>query len=139
MSLVASPSEISGVSKSRRATAPQMTHKTRPTPTTTLSKDAGKQVPAPIWPILLDPWLLPDAVAALVAAATPPALALLAAGAAALAIKPYRTWIAAQLYLMAAAFKNLWNREIDRENRKNGCFHQRQKTMSLHNVSDRRQ
>jgi len=43
---------------------------------------------------------------------TPPALVLLAAGAAALAIKPYRTWTAAQLYLMAAAVKNLKNKEL---------------------------
>jgi len=63
-------------------------------------------------PALLDSWLLPAAVAALVAAATPPALALLAAGAAALALKPYRTWTAAQLYLMVAAVKNLKNKEL---------------------------
>jgi hypothetical protein len=61
---------------------------------------------------LANPWLLPAAVAALAAAATPPALALLAAGAAALALKPYRMWAAAQLYLIAAAVKNLWNREL---------------------------
>jgi biofilm PGA synthesis N-glycosyltransferase PgaC len=47
---------------------------------------------------LANPWLLPAAAIA---------LALLAAGAAALALKPHRTWIAAQLYLMAAAVKNL--------------------------------
>ncbi len=58
-------------------------------------------------PALLDPWLLPDAVAALAAATTPSALALLAAGAATLVTKPYWKWVAAQLYLMAAAFKNL--------------------------------
>jgi biofilm PGA synthesis N-glycosyltransferase PgaC len=61
---------------------------------------------------LANPWLLPAAVAALAAAATPPALALLAAGAAALALKPYRTWTAAQLYLMAAAVKNLRDKEL---------------------------
>jgi hypothetical protein len=88
-----------------------MTHRTRPTPTTTFSKDAGRQGP-PYGPSFWNPWLLPATAAALAAAATPPALALLAAGAAALAIKPYRTWIAAQLYLMAAAVRNLWNREL---------------------------
>jgi len=40
------------------------------------------------------------------------ALALLAAGAAALALRPYRTWAAAQLYLMAAAVKNLRSKEL---------------------------
>ena len=68
--------------------------------------------PHPMRPALLDPWLLPDAVAALAAAATPPALAVLAAGAATLVIKPYWMWAVAQLYLMVAAFKNLWNREL---------------------------
>jgi len=61
---------------------------------------------------LSNPWLLPAAAVALAAAATPPALALLAAGAVSLALKPYRTWTAAQLYLIAAAVKNLWNREL---------------------------
>ena len=61
---------------------------------------------------LANPWLLPAAVAALAAAATPPALALLAAGAAALALRPYRTWAAAQLYLMAAAVRNLRDKEL---------------------------
>jgi len=32
--------------------------------------------------------------------------------AAALALRPYRTWAAAQLYLMAAAVKNLWDKEL---------------------------
>jgi len=40
------------------------------------------------------------------------ALALLAAGAAALAFRPYRTWAAAQLYLMAAAVRNLRDKEL---------------------------
>jgi hypothetical protein len=50
--------------------------------------------------------------AALAAAATPPALAMLAAGAAALALKPYRTWAAAQLYLIVATIKNLRCKEL---------------------------
>ena len=83
-------------------------------------KTPTAKAPPPMRPILLaekylhlaNPWLLPAAAAALAVAATPPALALLAAGAAALALKPYRTWTAAQLYLIAAALKNLWNREL---------------------------
>jgi biofilm PGA synthesis N-glycosyltransferase PgaC len=84
-------------------------------------KTPAAEAPPPMRPILLaekyihlaNPWLLPAAVAiALAAAATPPALALLAAGAAALAIKPYRTWIAAQFYLIAAAVRNLWDNEL---------------------------
>jgi hypothetical protein len=59
-----------------------------------------------------NPWLLPAAAIALAAAASPPALALLAAGLAALALRPYRAWVAAQLYLMAAAVRNLRNREL---------------------------
>jgi hypothetical protein len=61
---------------------------------------------------LANPWLFPAAAATLAVAATPPALALLAAGAAALALKPYRTWAAAQLYLIAAAVKNLRDKEL---------------------------
>jgi len=83
-------------------------------------KTPAAEAPPPMRPILLaekylhlaNPWLLPAAVAALAAAATPPALALLAARAAALAIKPYRTWTAAQLYLIAAAVKNLRDKEL---------------------------
>jgi hypothetical protein len=83
-------------------------------------KTPAAEAPPPMRPILLaekylhlaNPWLLPAAAAILAAAATPLALALLAAGAAALTLKPYRTWTAAQLYLMAAAVKNLWNREL---------------------------
>jgi cellulose synthase/poly-beta-1,6-N-acetylglucosamine synthase-like glycosyltransferase len=83
-------------------------------------KTPAAEAPPPMRPILLaekylhlaNPWLLPAAAAALAAAATPPALALLAAGAAALALKPYRTWTAAQLYLIAAAVKNLWDKEL---------------------------
>jgi len=61
---------------------------------------------------LANPWLLPAAAVALAAAATPPALVLLDAGAAALAFRPYRTWAAAQLYLIAAAVKNLRDKEL---------------------------
>jgi len=83
-------------------------------------KTSAAKAPPPMRPILLaekylhlaNPWLLPAAAIALAAAATPPALALLTAGAAALAIKPYWTWAATQLYLMAAAVKNLWDKEL---------------------------
>jgi hypothetical protein len=61
---------------------------------------------------LANSWLLPAAAATLAVAATPLALALLAAGAAALALRPYRTWAAAQLYLIAAAVKNLRDKEL---------------------------
>ncbi len=61
---------------------------------------------------LANPWLLPAAVAALAVAATPPALALLAARAVALAFRPYRTQVAAQLYLMIAAVINLRDKEL---------------------------
>ena len=40
------------------------------------------------------------------------ALALLLVGMALLLYKPYRTWIATQLYLLAAMARNLWTREI---------------------------
>jgi len=55
---------------------------------------AGRS-PLSMRPALLDSWLLPDAVAALAAAATLPALALLDAGAATLVIKPYWIWAVA--------------------------------------------
>jgi hypothetical protein len=83
-------------------------------------KTPVEEAPPPMRPILLaekylhiaNPWLFPAAVAALVAAATPPALALLAAGAAALVFRPCRTWVAAQLYLIAAAVRNLRDKEL---------------------------
>ena len=83
-------------------------------------KTPVEEAPPPMRPILLaekylhlaNPWLLPAAVAALVAAATPPALAVLATGAAALVFRSCRTWTAAQLYLIAAAVKNLRDKEL---------------------------
>jgi cellulose synthase/poly-beta-1,6-N-acetylglucosamine synthase-like glycosyltransferase len=83
-------------------------------------KTPAAEAPPPMRPILLaekyihlaNSWLLPAAAVALAAAATPHALALLAAGAAALALKPYRTWVAAQLYLMVAAVGNLRDKEL---------------------------
>ena len=61
---------------------------------------------------LANPWLLPAAAAVMAISATPAALTLMAAGAALLALRPYRTWVVAQLYLMAAAARNLWDREL---------------------------
>jgi hypothetical protein len=42
----------------------------------------------------------------------PLAIALLLLGAFSLLCKPYRTWIAMQLYLVAAAVRNLWTKDI---------------------------
>jgi len=83
-------------------------------------KTPAAEAPPPMRPILLaekhlhlaNPWLLPAAAIALAAAATPPALALLTAGAAALAFKPYRTWTTAQLYLIVATIRNLRDKEL---------------------------
>jgi cellulose synthase/poly-beta-1,6-N-acetylglucosamine synthase-like glycosyltransferase len=83
-------------------------------------KTPAAEAPPPMRPILLavkylhlaNPWLLPAAAIALAVAATPPALDLLAAGAAALALNPYRTWAAAQLYLLAAAIRFIRSKEL---------------------------
>jgi hypothetical protein len=40
------------------------------------------------------------------------AIALLATGVALLTLKPYRTWIATQVYLIVASIRNLWTKEI---------------------------
>ena len=61
---------------------------------------------------LVNPWLLPGAAASLAASGGLPALALLGAGLAALLYKPYRAWVAMQLYLMAGAVRNLWTRDL---------------------------
>jgi putative Ca2+/H+ antiporter (TMEM165/GDT1 family) len=61
---------------------------------------------------LANPWLLLAATVAFATAATPPALALLVAGATALVFRPYRTWVAAQLYLMVATVRNLRDKEL---------------------------
>jgi membrane protein implicated in regulation of membrane protease activity len=47
---------------------------------------------------LVNPWLLLAAIVAAAPSGLPEAL-LLAAGAAALAVKPYRVWVAMQFYL----------------------------------------
>lgn len=64
---------------------------------------------------LLNPWLLAAGVALLAAAAalgSAPAALLLAAGAAATALRPYRAWMVMQAALMAAALRNLRSREL---------------------------
>jgi hypothetical protein len=40
------------------------------------------------------------------------ALTSLTAGAALLILKPYRTWVATQVYLITACIRNLWAKEI---------------------------
>jgi hypothetical protein len=67
------------------------------------------------WLHLANPWLLATATILLLADAVSGsllALALLTLGALLLAYKPYRTWVAMQLYLMAAALRNLKTKEI---------------------------
>lgn len=64
---------------------------------------------------LANPWALPAAVALLAASAiagSPLAAALLALGVALTIYKPYRTWVATQLYLMIAALRNLKTKDI---------------------------
>ena len=84
-------------------------------------RDGG--APPPFKPILhaeaylhlANPWALPTAAATLAAAAAAgslPAAALLATGAALALYKSYRTWTTMQAYLIAAAVKNLWDKEL---------------------------
>jgi len=83
-----------------------------------LSKAPGEFKPillAETWLHLLNPWLLLAATTILLYKASMGslvALALLVAGAALLILKPYRTWIATQAYLITACIRNLWTREI---------------------------
>jgi cellulose synthase/poly-beta-1,6-N-acetylglucosamine synthase-like glycosyltransferase len=70
---------------------------------------------AEAWLHLLNPWLLLAATAILLykaLAGTVTALVLLVAGTALLILKPYRTWVATQAYLITASIRNLWTREI---------------------------
>jgi cellulose synthase/poly-beta-1,6-N-acetylglucosamine synthase-like glycosyltransferase len=82
-----------------------------------------RQVPKPFrevllieaWLHLANPWLLAAAAILLLAdvvSGSLLALALLTLGALLLAYKPYRTWVAMQLYLMAAAIRNLKTKDI---------------------------
>lgn len=64
---------------------------------------------------LVNPWLLPLGTAMLVASAITGnllAVALLAVGVILLAYKPYRAWVAMQLYLILATLRNMWTKEI---------------------------
>jgi len=64
---------------------------------------------------LINPWILLVAVAILLYLALNPlttALALLALGVSLLVLKPFRTWVATQIYLAIAALRNLWTKEI---------------------------
>jgi cellulose synthase/poly-beta-1,6-N-acetylglucosamine synthase-like glycosyltransferase len=70
---------------------------------------------AEAWLHLFNPWLLLAAAIvlfykALMGSLT--ALTLLVAGVALLTLKPYRTWITTQVYLVTASVRNLWTREI---------------------------
>jgi len=70
---------------------------------------------AETWLHILNPWLLAAAAAVLLYEALTvslTAMVLLATGVALLALRPYRTWIATQVYLIAASVRNLWTREI---------------------------
>jgi len=70
---------------------------------------------AETWLHLFNPWLLPAATTILLYKAltgTATAIALLIAGVALLLLKPYRTWIATQIYLIAASIRNLRTKEI---------------------------
>jgi len=63
---------------------------------------------------LLNPWLLVIAVALLVIAAlrSLSALIFLVVGVLLLVYKQYRTWITTQTYLVMAAIRNIWTKEI---------------------------
>jgi biofilm PGA synthesis N-glycosyltransferase PgaC len=64
---------------------------------------------------LVNPWLLPIATTLLIHQAlrgSTIAIAVLATGALLLAYKPYRTWVATQIYLIVAMLRNIWSKEI---------------------------
>ncbi|MEM1604681.1 MAG: glycosyltransferase family 2 protein [Fervidicoccaceae archaeon] len=64
---------------------------------------------------IINSWLLPAAAMVLLYEALKgslTAMVLLATGVALLALRPYRTWVATQVYLIAASVRNLWTREI---------------------------
>jgi len=64
---------------------------------------------------IANPWILLAAAALLAASAAMGSIfaaALLALGAALLPFKPYRTWIATQIYLLAASVRNLWTKDL---------------------------
>jgi biofilm PGA synthesis N-glycosyltransferase PgaC len=70
---------------------------------------------AETWLHLFNPWLLPAATVILLYKAlmdSLTALTSLTAGAALLILRPYRTWVATQAYLITATVRNLWTKEI---------------------------
>ena len=70
---------------------------------------------AETWLHLFNPWLLLAAATILLYKAlmgSLTALALLVAGVALLILKPYRTWVVTQAYLIMASVRNLWAKEI---------------------------
>jgi cellulose synthase/poly-beta-1,6-N-acetylglucosamine synthase-like glycosyltransferase len=72
---------------------------------------------------LVNPWLLPIATTLLIHQALKGSIiatAVLAVGALLLAFKPYRTWVAAQVYLIAAMLKNLLTKDITWEKQVKG-------------------
>jgi biofilm PGA synthesis N-glycosyltransferase PgaC len=67
------------------------------------------------WLHLINPWLLLLVAILLLYKAltgTATAIILLATGIALLLFKPYRTWIATQIYLITASIRNMWTKEI---------------------------
>ena len=78
-------------------------------------KDFKPVLLAETWLHLFNPWLLLLATTILLHKAltgTATAIALLATGLALLLLKPYRTWIATQIYLITASIRNIWTKEI---------------------------
>jgi len=70
---------------------------------------------AEAWLHLFNPWLLLVVATILLYKAlmgSLTALALLVIGLALLILKPYRTWVATQVYLITASVRNLWTKEI---------------------------
>jgi hypothetical protein len=70
---------------------------------------------AETWLHLFNPWLLLAATTILIYKAligSLTALALLVTGVALLILKPYRTWVTTQAYLVTASIRNLWTKEI---------------------------
>jgi cellulose synthase/poly-beta-1,6-N-acetylglucosamine synthase-like glycosyltransferase len=70
---------------------------------------------AETWLHIANPWLLLLATTILLYKAltgTTIATALLVTGVALLLFKPYRTWVATQIYLIVASIRNIWTKEI---------------------------
>jgi cellulose synthase/poly-beta-1,6-N-acetylglucosamine synthase-like glycosyltransferase len=70
---------------------------------------------AEAWLHLFNPWLLLAVATTLLYEASMgslAALALLVVGVALLILRPYRTWVVTQSYLIAACIRNLWAKEI---------------------------